>query len=408
MNKIIVFLCLTPTLVFSQLKEMFPEQGRLIDKSPEGEIKFAKHQKMCEQLWQRLINTNLDDLSPEDRKLVESCEDEEGYYDVEAPGCSWYCGGGPNEITASSSLPPGGSITYAASNAHDLSYKTAWVEGVPGYGIGESLTYRFNPESPRITEIIVVNGYVKSEKAWRENSRVKKLKLYVNNKPYAFLNLADSRHEQHFTVEPLGNNDRANWDLLKQQPPWTLKFEIVEVYKGTKYDDTAISEIYFNGLDVHCVAAETRVTMADGTEKSIHEIKRGDHVLSYNYWHQAYLPARVTDVFASPHGSLQRYIFDGFEINATDDHPFLLEGNRWASLNPEKSMTYTSNHGVVIRLLQPGDRVSVASPEGFATLNKTEPLTEQRLTYTLQLDIGTNFIANGIIVKAEPKRPDPH
>jgi len=30
-----------------------------------------------------------------------------------------------------------------------------------------------------------------------------------------------------------------------------MKFEILEVFKGDKYDDTAISEIYFDGIDVH-------------------------------------------------------------------------------------------------------------------------------------------------------------
>jgi len=30
-----------------------------------------------------------------------------------------------------------------------------------------------------------------------------------------------------------------------------LKFEILEVYKGSKYNDTAITEIYFDGIDVH-------------------------------------------------------------------------------------------------------------------------------------------------------------
>jgi len=30
-----------------------------------------------------------------------------------------------------------------------------------------------------------------------------------------------------------------------------MKFEILEVYTGEKYADTAISEIYFDGIDVH-------------------------------------------------------------------------------------------------------------------------------------------------------------
>jgi len=34
-------------------------------------------------------------------------------------------------------------------------------------------------------------------------------------------------------------------------PPLKIKFEILEVYEGDKYKDTAITEIYFDGIDVH-------------------------------------------------------------------------------------------------------------------------------------------------------------
>lgn len=40
-------------------------------------------------------------------------------------------------------------------------------------------------------------------------------------------------------------------DALQLKKDWTLKFEILEVYEGSKYSDTVISEIYFNGIDVH-------------------------------------------------------------------------------------------------------------------------------------------------------------
>lgn len=75
--------------------------------------------------------------------------------------------------------------------------------------------------------------------------------MYFNDKPFAILNLADSRQEQHFKFEPLGYGDRQNWEELNKKPSWTIKFEILDVYKGDKYDDTAITEIYFDGIDVH-------------------------------------------------------------------------------------------------------------------------------------------------------------
>ncbi|MBQ2239790.1 MAG: hypothetical protein II322_03130 [Alistipes sp.] len=51
---------------------------------------------------------------------------------------------------------------------------------------------------------------------------------------------------QRFEVGILGNEDRC-----EESPVWSIKFEILEVYPGDKYDDTVITEIYFDGIDVH-------------------------------------------------------------------------------------------------------------------------------------------------------------
>lgn len=234
------------------IKNLNPTLGKLVDKSPAGEARFYQEQKRCSELWKKqAAGTELTEI--EEQNVKEICDEAgpEGYYDILGNACNWYCGGGQDTQKASSELKPFKEIDYAASNAHDLSYKTAWIEGVPGYGIGQSLTYHFPPENPRITKIIVVNGYVKSENSWRENSRVKTLKMYLDDKPFAILNLADSRREQEFTFSPIGNGDRDDVRKLKSKGPWTMKFEIVDVYKGDKYDDTAITEIYFDGIDVH-------------------------------------------------------------------------------------------------------------------------------------------------------------
>ncbi|MCF2709466.1 hypothetical protein I6E48_10325 [Bacteroides pyogenes] len=54
-----------------------------------------------------------------------------------------------------------------------MSYKTAWVEDIQGDSIDEYLIYRFPPTNPRITKVIVINGYSKSDETRRNNSRVK-------------------------------------------------------------------------------------------------------------------------------------------------------------------------------------------------------------------------------------------
>ncbi len=164
------------------------------------------------------------------------------YEDLYSGWCSWYCGGDVKSVTATSCLKPIKSFNYKAENAHDFSHESVWATS--GKGIGESLTYTFEGKCPRITTVKILNGHVKSNASWSANSRVKKLRMYYDGKPYAILNLQDSRTLQSFDVDTLGYNDGT-------KPDWTLKFEILEVYPGSKHDDTVIAELYFDGIDVH-------------------------------------------------------------------------------------------------------------------------------------------------------------
>jgi hypothetical protein len=244
------FIVCTFTSFAQSVKEMHPTLGLLVDKSVEGEIEFNQQKVICEKIWNKLSKqSDYQKLSVIEKKTYSNCDEtKEDYWDILGVGCSWYCGFIEDSIISSSSLSTYNGVNYSVKNIHDLNYKTAWIEGVPGYGAGEYIVYHFPPQNPRITEIIIVNGYVKSPASWKDNSRVKKLKMYVDNKPYAILNLADNKREQHFKFEPLGYSEREN---LEQKSWWTIKFEILEVYFGDKYDDTAITEIYFDGIDVH-------------------------------------------------------------------------------------------------------------------------------------------------------------
>lgn len=182
--------------------------------------------------------------SAEAQRMEQIVEDNAVLTDLYGGQCSWYCGGVVDTVTATSSLPPAGKNTYIGQNAHDFDHTSVWAEGADGPGIGESLTYEFAGKCPRITTVNILNGHVKSEKAWRENNRVKQLRVYYEGKPLAILDLKDTREQQCFEVGTLGYND-------EHAPKWQLRFEIVEVYKGTKYDDTVISELSFDGIDVH-------------------------------------------------------------------------------------------------------------------------------------------------------------
>ncbi len=164
------------------------------------------------------------------------------------PGCSWYCGGFVSGFSSSSTLPTNKDIVYSADKAHDFDVTTAWVEGKTDYGVGEFIEYSFDMTTVKgqhhlgITKIILANGYKKTKKTWEENSRIKKLKMYVDNKPFGQLELIDSFEFQTIDLGEI---------MLPQQKVLKFKFEIVAVYPGTKYKDTAISELLFEGVGVH-------------------------------------------------------------------------------------------------------------------------------------------------------------
>lgn len=220
----------------NEVKNLFPNEILKIDLSVKKEKALNKRDYLLEQ--QALSKQEQQEL---DSLLILYDESVESIWDIIGGGCSWYCGGGNYKVVASSFLVED-KLRYPAIRANDNSYKTAWIVDKNG-GVGEYIEYSFKNQSPRVTEIIITNGFVKNESAWRKNNRVKKIKLYINGLAYAILNLTDSRTDQVFKFEPLGKNKNGS-DLI-------LRFEILEVYKGDSFNHSAISEIYFDGIDVH-------------------------------------------------------------------------------------------------------------------------------------------------------------
>lgn len=145
---------------------------------------------------------------------------------------------------ASSSLVQQGNNNYGPSNTEDFDLRTAWVFCGPNKGIGEYIEFRFDlPEGvpseearKNVGKFIIFNGYCKSVKTWEENSRVKKLKVYYNDKSLCYIELQDIFFLQRCDLRKFFKGRVPDKDAR-------LRFEIVEVYKGRKYDDVAISEI---------------------------------------------------------------------------------------------------------------------------------------------------------------------
>lgn len=151
-------------------------------------------------------------------------------------------------IRGSSSLRPNGINRYDSENVKDRNLATAWVEGAKGNGIGEYIEYTLTPQKNigandrAIMNILVFNGYRKTRTTWKENGRIKRMRLSVNGKPYGTILLADTYRYQ--TVDlgriPLPRTGRV-----------VLRFTIASVYPGTKYSDTAMSELEFGGTGIY-------------------------------------------------------------------------------------------------------------------------------------------------------------
>lgn len=142
------------------------------------------------------------------------------------------------EIKTSSVLQNQGTVSYEAKNLNDAKITSVWAEGDAEYGIGTTIEFTFKEETNVLVSQIV-NGYYKTEKSFTENSRVKSFKCYLNNNLFAIVGLNDFRGLQNFPLCDATLRLGCSKTFKKGD---VLKFEIIDVYKGTKYKDVLITE----------------------------------------------------------------------------------------------------------------------------------------------------------------------
>jgi hypothetical protein len=123
---------------------------------------------------------------------------------------------------------------YGPESLIDRAVDTAWVEGVPGHGIGQWIVIEF--DKLRLVKAIEINnGYNKDADIFDKNNRVKELKVEYSE-----------RMKNSFVLNDTGS---AQAIMLPTQRPlmaYWIKFTIESVYRGKKieWEDTAISELH--------------------------------------------------------------------------------------------------------------------------------------------------------------------
>ncbi len=143
--------------------------------------------------------------------------------------------------TASSYLASAGVNGYHPNNVNGHNKMCAWSEGVEGFGIGETIELRQMYMGPgadclTFTRFCIVNGYAKNKDIWEKNTRVKELKVYYGETYMGTILLKDCMEPQYIDVSALkmsvGNGREASF-----------RFEIADVYPGSKYEDTCLTGI---------------------------------------------------------------------------------------------------------------------------------------------------------------------
>jgi VWFA-related protein len=123
------------------------------------------------------------------------------------------------------------SDAYQAGHLIDGKDATCWAEGADGGGIGEWVQFGFDtPKSLKAFKIIA--GYAKTDAIYKANNRVKRLKVVFSDGASQVVDLADTYGPQRVLVD-------------RDKPTRSVRFVIMDVYKGARYQDTCVSEIEF-------------------------------------------------------------------------------------------------------------------------------------------------------------------
>lgn len=197
--------------------ESEPDIYEAVNLSPDGFVKK-----------ENVFTNELKDIDPE--------SDIEIYFPPELIG----------SITTSSVLEPK-SLRYGSQNISDNNEKTAWVEGIPGSGVGEWIQMDITPSTAggkiegcyNIYKIGIANGYAKDTTTFIANNRVKTLKISYEY----FYNEELLKGEKDFIITL---QDQMKMQYIKFEKPIKasrIHFTISDIYNGNKFDDTCLSEI---------------------------------------------------------------------------------------------------------------------------------------------------------------------
>lgn len=287
-----------------------------------------------------------------------------------------------SSISASCTMRSENGRSYSASNLTDENPMTCWIPSKKSYGIGASFTIR----SVNVSGIY--NGYQATSDQWKNNSRVKKFKIYKDGKPVCFLILADKMDGQYFELP------------IKVDYPYTklsiFKFEIVEVYPGSKYKETAISEVTYSGC---CFAGNTRIRTENSTVE-IKDLQTEQKIICPNVETSEMKTSEVQKISRQFHVKMLKISTDHHSITVTPDHPLFIKGKGFVSFAKLKKQLNLENYSDFTKDIELLTWDETEKELKFEQLKLIEVEDHQAETFSIrQLSDNQTFIANGFVTK---------
>ena len=139
---------------------------------------------------------------------------------------------------------------------------------------------------------------------------------------------------------------------------------------------------------IMCFVRGTKVDMANGTQKTIENIKVGDIVLAQD--NASDVVSYVHDI---PKDNRNLWTINN-RITATDAHAFLTEDG-WKSNNPKLSNTVYNEYGIEVKDLQVGDKL--ITKEGVEEVTKLENSEAFVKVYNFTTSSTHTYLVDGVV-----------
>jgi len=176
--------------------------------------------------------------------------------------------------------------------------------------------------------------------------------------------------------------------------PWgatsTTEYNYVLSANGQYY---VIASVGPNGTFGSCLAAGTRILLADGTTKMVENLQVGDILLGSNG-----AKNKVLDVGVMPKQDRKIYSFNDGNYFVTVDHPFSTK-NGWAAIDPK--LAQKTHPGLKVTKLDVGSELITRT--GMVRIDKIDfKAFKDSVVYNPRLDGSHDYYANGFLVHNPP------